>query len=143
MPTSTGLPVDRRRDAAAGDRVEIGGGRRAVSLRSLAASTIGAGQRMLAVLLDGRGQPQQFVFGSTLPSGWNAFGQLRPALGQRAGLVDDERVDFSSVSSTSASLIKHALLAPRPTPTMIDIGVARPRAQGQAMISTATAFTKA
>ena len=30
-------------------------------------------------------------------------------------------------------------LAPRPTPTMMDIGVARPSAQGQAMISTATA----
>ena len=31
--------------------------------------------------------------------------------------------------------------APRPTPTMIDIGVASPSAHGQAMISTATAFT--
>ena len=33
-------------------------------------------------------------------------------------------------------------VAPRPTPTMIDIGVARPSAQGQAMISTATAATR-
>ena len=33
--------------------------------------------------------------------------------------------------------------APRPEATMIDIGVARPRAQGQAMISTATALTRA
>ena len=33
--------------------------------------------------------------------------------------------------------------APRPTPTMIDIGVARPSAQGQAMISTVTAATSA
>ncbi len=33
--------------------------------------------------------------------------------------------------------------APRPTPTMIDIGVARPSAHGQAMISTATAATMA
>ena len=33
--------------------------------------------------------------------------------------------------------------APRPMPTMIDIGVARPSAQGHAMISTATAFTSA
>ncbi len=31
--------------------------------------------------------------------------------------------------------------APLPVPTMIDIGVASPSAQGQAMISTATAFT--
>ncbi len=33
--------------------------------------------------------------------------------------------------------------APRPVPTMIDIGVARPSAHGQAMISTATALTSA
>ena len=31
--------------------------------------------------------------------------------------------------------------APRPTPTMIDIGVARPSAHGQAMMSTVTAAT--
>ena len=33
--------------------------------------------------------------------------------------------------------------APRPVPTMIDIGVARPSAHGHAMISTATALTSA
>ncbi len=33
--------------------------------------------------------------------------------------------------------------AARPVPTMIEVGVARPIAQGQAMISTATAFTRA
>ena len=33
--------------------------------------------------------------------------------------------------------------APRPVPTMIAVGVARPRAHGQAMISTATAAVKA
>ena len=49
---------------------------------------------------------------------------------------------FSSRSSASAFLISTPGRAPRPTPTMIDIGVARPRAQGQAMISTATALTR-
>ena len=34
-------------------------------------------------------------------------------------------------------------MAPLPVATMIDIGVARPRAQGQAMMSTATALTRA
>ena len=34
-------------------------------------------------------------------------------------------------------------VAPRPVPTMIAMGVARPRAQGQAMMSTATAATSA
>ena len=44
-------------------------------------------------------------------------------------------------SSASAFLISTPACAPRPTPTMIDIGVARPSAQGQAMISTVTAAT--
>ena len=44
---------------------------------------------------------------------------------------------FSMRSSASAFLIRTPACAPRPTPTMIDIGVASPSAQGQAMISTA------
>ncbi len=48
---------------------------------------------------------------------------------------------FSMRSSASAFLISTPALAPRPTPTMIDIGVASPSAQGQAMISTVTAAT--
>ena len=46
---------------------------------------------------------------------------------------------FSNRSSASAFLISTPLRAPRPTPTMIDMGVASPRAQGQAMMSTETA----
>ncbi len=34
-------------------------------------------------------------------------------------------------------------VAPRPVPTIMDMGVARPNAHGQAMMSTATALTKA
>jgi hypothetical protein len=49
----------------------------------------------------------------------------------------------SSRSSASASRTSTPLPAPRPTATMIDIGVASPSAQGQAMMSTATAFTSA
>ena len=50
---------------------------------------------------------------------------------------------FSSVSSASAFRISTPASAPRPVPTMIDIGVARPSAQGHAMIRTATALTSA
>ena len=50
---------------------------------------------------------------------------------------------FSINSSASAFLTRTPTRAPRPVPTMIDIGVAKPRAQGQAMISTATALTRA
>jgi hypothetical protein len=46
-------------------------------------------------------------------------------------------------SIASASLKSTPLVAPRPAATMIEIGVANPSAQGQAMMSTATAFTMA
>jgi hypothetical protein len=49
----------------------------------------------------------------------------------------------ASRSSASAFFTSTPAPAPRPVPTMIDIGVARPNAQGQAMISTATPFNKA
>ncbi len=52
-------------------------------------------------------------------------------------------VTFSRISSASALRISTPCSAPRPVPTMIDMGVARPRAHGQAMIKTATAFTSA
>ena len=50
---------------------------------------------------------------------------------------------FSITSSTSAFLINTPAAAPRPIPTMMDIGVARPRAHGHAMIKTATALSRA
>ena len=50
---------------------------------------------------------------------------------------------FSNRSSASAFLISTPDCAPRPTPTMIDIGVASPSAHGQAMMSTDTAATRA
>ena len=50
---------------------------------------------------------------------------------------------FSSVSSASASRISTPAVAPRPVPTMIDMGVASPSAHGHAMISTATALISA
>jgi hypothetical protein len=50
---------------------------------------------------------------------------------------------FSMTSSASALLIKTPAWAPRPVATMMETGVARPSAHGQAMISTATALTRA
>ena len=47
------------------------------------------------------------------------------------------------VSRVAASRTSTPAAAPRPMPTMTDMGVARPRAQGHAMMSTATAFTSA
>ena len=48
-----------------------------------------------------------------------------------------------SVSSASALLNKMPISAPRPVPTMIATGVARPRAHGQLMTTTATAEVSA
>ena len=61
----------------------------------------------------------------------------------RVPVLSTTRVStFSMRSSASAFLISTPAWAPRPTPTMIDIGVASPSAQGQAMISTLTAATR-
>jgi len=48
---------------------------------------------------------------------------------------------FSIVSSASAFRKRTPAVAPRPVATMIEIGVARPSAQGHAMMRTATALT--
>ena len=48
-----------------------------------------------------------------------------------------------AVSKASAERIRMPCAAPLPVPTVIDMGVASPRAQGQAMISTDTAATSA
>ena len=45
-------------------------------------------------------------------------------------------------SIAAASRNSTPCVAPRPVATMMDMGVARPRAQGQAMISTATALIR-
>ena len=50
---------------------------------------------------------------------------------------------FRSVSSALASLKSTPIVAPRPIPTMIDIGVASPSAQGHATMRTATALMSA
>ena len=50
---------------------------------------------------------------------------------------------FLSVSIVSAFLKSTPTVAPLPLATIIDIGVARPRAHGQAMINTATALIRA
>ena len=52
-------------------------------------------------------------------------------------------VIFWVCSSTSGPLISNPIWAPRPVPTSRAVGVASPKAQGQAIISTATAAVNA
>jgi hypothetical protein len=101
------------------------------------------GQRMLAALLEAGRQPQHLVGVEIPPCGRDDRAERRAAFGQGAGLVDDQRVDQRSRSIASASRNSTPACAARPVATMIDIGVARPSAQGQAMISTDTALTTA
>ena len=74
--------------------------------------------------------------------GWHSVSDGRPAVSVPV-LSTTTVSTFSSRSSTSALFTSTPSRAPRPMPTMIDIGVASPSAQGQAMISTAMALTKA
>ena len=95
---------------------------------------------MLARALDAGGEAQQLV--SSKPGA----GTIATTFGLPSVSVPvlstTSVSTFSMRSSASAFLISTPSSAPRPTPTMIDIGVASPSAQGQAMISTLTAATR-
>jgi hypothetical protein len=69
-------------------------------------------ERMLAAGVEARGELQQLGFAEA--GGRNGRTERRTPLGERAGLVDEKRIHGA-----------------RPVATMIDIGVARPSAQGR------------
>ncbi len=93
------------------------------------------GQRMLARALDARGEAQHLVRRDGRAAGTIATTFGLPSVSVPV-LSTTSVSTFSMRSSASAFLISTPACAPRPTPTMIDIGVASPSAQGQAMIST-------
>jgi hypothetical protein len=95
---------------------------------------------MLAAALEAGGKAQHFF-------------SVEPARSLTATTAGLPSVSVPVLSTTSVSTFLHALerlgildqdagLRAASDPTMIDIGVARPSAQGQAMISTATAAIK-
>ena len=99
-----------------------------------------ARQRMLARALDAGGEPQHLALVEARRPATTATTFGLPSVSVPV-LSTTSVSTFSMRSSASAFLISTPACAPRPTPTMIDIGVASPSAQGQAMISTATAAT--
>jgi hypothetical protein len=101
--------------------------------------TMACGQRVLAALVEAGCEAQHLV-GVEAPR--HRASKLGAPFGQRAGLVDDQGVDLAQVLDRRRVAEQHALGGARPVATMIDIGVARPSAQGQAMISTATALIR-
>ena len=100
----------------------------------------GRGQRMFAALVEAGGQAQHLVLAE--PGAATAR--------SKAGLPSVSVPVLSTISVSTlrrfsiaaASRNSTPCVAPRPVATMIDIGVARPSAQGQAMISTATALIR-
>ena len=58
-------------------------------------------------------------------------------------VIEELVSDSLEISIASAFLNKTPMVAPLPVDTMIDMGVARPRAHGQAMINTDTATIRA
>ena len=80
---------------------------------------------------------------SSRPSTGDDLDERHAAGRDRAGLVEHDRVDPARRLEDSGPLIRMPSCAPRPVPTSSAVGVARPSAHGQAMISTATAAVNA
>ena len=67
----------------------------------------GGGQRVLAALVETGRQAQHLVFGEA--RGADRALERRPALGQRAGLVDDQGVDLAQVLDRGGVAEQHAI----------------------------------
>src|SRR6476620_11352339 len=65
------------------------------------------------------------------------------SFGQGPGFINDERPDSPQDFEGFGVLEKHAHVRTTPDRDIIHLGVARPSAHGQAMMSTATALTSA
>ena len=121
------------------DSNAIGAGR--TPMPAAAACDDRPGDRVFRLRLDARGKPQHLVLGRGPP----------PTEIGEAGLptvsvpVLSKAMSVTSRSVCSASPLRNSTpsSAARPVPVMIAAGVASPMAQGQAMMSTATALTSA
>ena len=96
---------------------------------------------MLARVLDGPGQAEHFRAGRAVQR--PHVDELHAALRHGTRLVEDDRADPARLLEHFWPLDEDAELRARPVPTMSAVGVASPRAQGHAMMSTATAAEKA
>ena len=102
----------------------------------------GPGDRVLGGVLERAGQPAAPGRRSSPSAATTSIRVIRPVV--TVPVLSSTTVSTSRVdSSTSGPLIRMPSWAPRPVPTISAVGVARPRAQGQAMIRTATAAVKA
>ena len=141
-PTRTACPSTTPGDAEA---VEVGEVRRpagSVAGRSAAPRAIAGAIGCSEACLERAGQPQHLVRVLAVGRRRRRRSVIRPVVTVpvlSSTTVSTRRVD----SSTSGPLIRMPSWAPRPVPTISAVGVARPSAHGQAMISTATAAVNA
>jgi hypothetical protein len=96
---------------------------------------------VLGVALSRGDQAQQFVLADRV-GGFHRH-HLGLTARERPGLVKDDRVQPRHLFQGDGVLKQDAALAPRPLPTMIAVGVARPRASGQVMTITGIAYNSA
>lgn len=101
----------------------------------------GLREGLLAGALDARQSPQHLIGGVAL--GRLDMDHLGPALGQCARLVHHQRVDLFHALQRLGIADQHAVLRAAANAHHDGSGVARPSAQGQEMISTATAVMSA
>ena len=129
MPCSrrnAALPITTRRPSTMPiaplpvGRVEVRDRRRAPARARCAAATIARASGCSLRALDAGGEPQHLVLVERRRRHDRRHRRL--ALGQRAGLVDHQGVDLLHALERLGVLDQHAGCAPRPTPTMIDIG---------------------
>ncbi len=97
MPT-TPFPVGESKPRTSGSSMP----------RSAAAATMALRDRVLAAALDGGGETQDVLLVEAM--GRRHCDDPGPALGERARLVDHQRVDLFQLFSAAASFIEHALL---------------------------------
>ena len=110
--------------------------------RAIRASYNRVRQRMFAPLFHGRRQPDDIFFAEAIQRPHARHHGLAGC--NRAGLIHHDRIHLRRSLEAFAAL-ESGFRAPRRVRCrhMIAVGVARPIAQGQAMIRTATAFTTA
>lgn len=92
------------------------------------------GERMARVDLRA-GRVGQHLRGLPILMEGNDIGDDRPAEGERAGLVEDDRVDAAGLLQVRATLIRMPRRAPLPIAALMAVGVANPTAHGQATSS--------
>ena len=137
LPTATRWPSTVGDGAVAGRRSRSRSARSASSAAVVGVADDRLGQRVLGLALD-RGGQRAAARSSSMPSATTSVTSGSPLV--RVPVLSITTVSIrAEVSSAVAFLNSTPRWAPSPVPTMIAVGVARPRASGQVMTTTVIA----